>query len=177
MIRLDRREFIYCMNAIIADDKERHRCDEFIESLSSSYVVLDPSPANAVLLDVVKKFMNDKEDIIDWYLYENLDKKTIYTNCGEFEIRTLSELYEYLTIFGADPDEDIGYYVAQKVDEIGICDFDNFYDLYMYVCHNIKDVIKNVINSEKIKPDDKQNIIVELKFFEKIIEEDNKKTE
>lgn len=98
---ITKEQFIKRMSLIQNFHSEQETLSVLIEKVIDGYAVVTMGDyLVAEMRTMIQESMGleDNNDILDWWLYEDVDK-VIYENDGtETSIRTLEELYVYLTL-------------------------------------------------------------------------------
>lgn len=89
---ITKKQFIMLMNAIEEEDNKLRDIGKYIETYSSSYVILYSKISESLV-----KFLEDyyQTDLISWWLYEDVEK-VIYENNQEISLKNIEELYTYI---------------------------------------------------------------------------------
>lgn len=93
--------FIKRMNTILDFEKEQKAISSLIDKITDGYpVVTFGGDLILELLSSINEAMNIRDnDLLSWWLWENVDKIIYYTekdNKQEIKVETLEELYDYI---------------------------------------------------------------------------------
>ena len=165
MINITKEDFV--KNLTIYQQEWETICgiDDFIEKFADSHVVINPTPAMERLLEITVKGMEDKDDWITWYLFEEVEKK-VETEFGDYHINSLEDLYYFMSITTPGC-EDEAYYVADHIKELGLMDdpVGESHKVYFYVANNYDELIERYSKDPSLS-----NLVVELKYLKDAIE-------
>jgi len=85
------------INAIKEQDKIDQKVGKALEELCDSWVMMNSKNKKySVLFELFEKVMNDKDNFISWWLYENVKKEVTLKNGKKIDLSTTKKLYEYL---------------------------------------------------------------------------------
>ena len=88
------------VNALLNIKKQSERVDKFssaIEAMSDGFIVFDSDNLYlSSLIKVLREVMNDKDDFISWWLYEDVEKVIWLDDGTRIELNTAEDLYDYL---------------------------------------------------------------------------------
>lgn len=92
--------FCSVIDKIQKQDKKINKFNKALSDICDGYPIFDAENLYlSALLDILHSEMNDDTDVIDWWLWENVDKKIGVKVRGEyvwFLIDTPQKLYDYL---------------------------------------------------------------------------------
>lgn len=162
---LNKEQFLKNLLAIKEEDAKARRLDRALEEFNSSWCVLNTLPCEKRLLELTKEMMDDKEDWIDWYLYEDV-QKIASTKHGIYTFKNDEDLYYFLQAI-CHIEDDGASYIAEQLEPMNLFE-EKGMALYMKICKETKEIIE----SFKDKPE-LANIVVELEYLEDEIKKDN----
>lgn len=97
---ISKSKFIQIMTNIQRQGEIDHKVSEALELVSDTYVMFGTKNLMYDSLhSLLKEVMNDKDEFISWWLYEDVEKViTIQDNKGtkKINVDTLGKLYDYL---------------------------------------------------------------------------------
>lgn len=101
---LSKENFIKAIEAIQKDDAARCTLEKTLEQFSDSWVIFKPSQSEKILLYILEDTMNDPDNIISWWLYEDVEK-VIYNadNTVYKDVSSVDQLYDYLVEISHNP--------------------------------------------------------------------------
>ena len=98
MIRKD--DFVRSINAILEqverDEEINNALDVICGNDYSSCVAETSTIVTTALLDLLRNLINDEDDYINWWLYEDVDKVITDAFGNKIEIDTPEKLYDFL---------------------------------------------------------------------------------
>ena len=106
---ISKEDFVNLFNEL---NKKKERYDKVadgLEQLIDGYACINiDSDFDAAVLNLIAKLTGDTEDVIGWWLYENVEKIVTVTKISSInkigedvpiEITTIEDLYDYLQYF------------------------------------------------------------------------------
>ena len=98
--RISKKTFIEVINLIKEQEKINEKISEGLEELIDGWAVIKENKALTALLLILKEeFGPVGYDYIDWWLWENVEKKLYYEENGEKREKDLTDvgdLYDYI---------------------------------------------------------------------------------
>lgn len=92
---LNQRDFLSFIKAIKKEEKRLYNIAKNIEYFGDGFIVVD-NPLIESIIKFLKKAMNDKSDYIEWWLFEEVDKKVWLEDGTEIDLSTPKDLYKFL---------------------------------------------------------------------------------
>ncbi len=97
---LTKESFVYAINQIQLHSELMHKADKLFKPFGDFAPRLDAGNLHlSALLRVLREVMNDRGDVIEWWLYEDVEKTVCWDEDGE-EVRVslnrAEDLYDYL---------------------------------------------------------------------------------
>lgn len=103
---ISKEDFIELFSQLQKREEKMNKVADGLEQLIDGYACINiNSDFDATVINLIKKLTNDTEDVIFWWLYENVEKQVTITTESSLnktsadvivEINTLEELYDYL---------------------------------------------------------------------------------
>jgi len=110
-------------------------------ALKSDLNNLDYFESAKALLIYLEQEMDDNEEIIQRYMFQNIDNITLEDGTV-YHLKNIANLYDYLTIV-KHPEDDCAYHITKNLQDNELLNLPKkFFDAYMYVCRNV-DVLLN----------------------------------
>jgi hypothetical protein len=107
---ISKKTFVNAINNIRTQEKKASEFTNALTIYCDGHPVFDRNNLYLKsLLDVLKEIFQDEYDTIEWWLWENVEKK-IWINYGkedqiEIDLSTPEQLYDYLVLEMKDKDE------------------------------------------------------------------------
>lgn len=92
---LSQKDFISFIKAIKKEEKRLYNIAKNIEYFGDGFIVVD-NPLIESIIKFLKKAMSDKGDYIEWWLFEEVDKKVWLEDGTEIDVSTPQKLYKFL---------------------------------------------------------------------------------
>lgn len=92
---LSQKDFVSFIKAIKKEEKRLYNIAKNIEYFGDGFIVVD-NPLIESIIEFLKKAMNDKGDYIEWWLFEEVDKKVWLRDGTEIDVSTPQKLYKFL---------------------------------------------------------------------------------
>lgn len=95
------------ITAIKEQDDIDRKVDDALELLCDSWVMMNTKNKKYWALgELLKVVMNDKDDFIGWWLYEDVEKEVTLKNNKKINLSTTKSLYEYLIQYYKEKNEE-----------------------------------------------------------------------
>ena len=95
------------ITAIKEQDDIDRKVDDALELLCDSWVMMNTKNKKYWALgELLKVVMNDKDDFIGWWLYEDVEKEVTLENNKKINLSTTKSLYEYLIQYYKEKNEE-----------------------------------------------------------------------
>jgi hypothetical protein len=93
---ISKEMFCEAIDAIQKEREKSHNLGKALEEyLADSWVIVKESPTFKMLLKMLKELMHDDVDTIEWWLFEDVEKK-IYFDDTFVDVTKKEDLYDYL---------------------------------------------------------------------------------
>ena len=94
---LKKETFVNALLNIKKQSEKVHKFSSAIEEMSDGFIVFDNDNLYlSSLIEVLREVMNDKDDFISWWLYEDVEKVIWLDDGTRIELNTAEDLYDYL---------------------------------------------------------------------------------
>lgn len=108
-IKISKIDFINLITKMQERDKKISKVADGLEELIDGYACINiNSEVDAAIISLLETLTGDTEEIISWWLYEDVEKNITITNQSSVNctnedvlvnIETIDDLYEYLQFF------------------------------------------------------------------------------
>ena len=169
---LTKEKFISLINTIREEEGILRKIEDFIGQFNSSYTVLNTPPCQLALIELIKEELRDETDLLEWWLYEDVEKVIHLNNEEKYYLDSEEDVYDYLTII-EHPEDDCAYYITKKFlkdEDINLKEWDYPQDeqkLYMYICEEIDFVVQDVYKRLDMTKHKNSNLLNELLALQK----------
>ena len=92
---LNQRDFVSFIKAIKKEEKRLYEIGRNLESLGDGFIVIE-NPLIESIVKFLETAMEDDCNYINWWLFEDIDKKVWLEDGTEIDLSTPQKLYKFL---------------------------------------------------------------------------------
>ena len=108
-IHISKEDFVRLLTKMQERDERLNKVSDGLEQLIDGYACINVnSDVDSEIINLLEKLMGDEEEMISWYLYEDVEKVIYVSDISsinkekiqvEIEIKSFEDLYDYLKYF------------------------------------------------------------------------------